>query len=123
MAGLIRGRVLLVGAWRARYGEGGLLFALLVQIGKEQRMRVRLFDEEGALVADSFALDEEPAFTFDNIEDDTWDQQFARWLDKAVDAIVSAEPVQDYVEPEAQQADPTRPHLRSHPRIRRGGHR
>ena len=33
--------------------------ALLVQIGKEQRMRVRLFDEEGALVADSFALDEE----------------------------------------------------------------
>ena len=79
--------------------------ALIVQIGKEQRMRVRLFDEEGKLVSDSFALDEEPAFTFDNIEDDTWSQQFALWLDTAVDAIVSAEPVTDYVEPEAQEAD------------------
>lgn len=79
--------------------------ALLVQIGKEQRMRLRMFDENGALVADSFALDEEPAFTFDNIDDDSWDQQFARWLDTAVDAIVSAERVPDYVEPEAQEAD------------------
>ncbi|MDJ0976941.1 MAG: stimulus-sensing domain-containing protein [Erythrobacter sp.] len=78
--------------------------ALLVQIGKEQRMRLRMFDENGALVADSFALDE-PAFTFENIEDDDWEQQLARWLDTAVDAIVSAEPVPDYVEPEAQQAD------------------
>ncbi|MEL6238916.1 MAG: HAMP domain-containing sensor histidine kinase [Pseudomonadota bacterium] len=78
--------------------------ALLVQIGKEQRMRLRMFNEEGELVADSFVLDE-PAFTFDDIEDDDWSQQFARWLDTAVDAIVSAEPVTDYIEPEAQQAD------------------
>ncbi|MEL6486128.1 MAG: HAMP domain-containing sensor histidine kinase [Pseudomonadota bacterium] len=79
--------------------------ALLVQIGKEQRMRLRMFDENGDLVADSFALDDEPAFTFENIEDDNWSQQFARWLDTAVDAIVSAEAVPDYIEPEAQQAD------------------
>ncbi|MEO0870957.1 MAG: HAMP domain-containing sensor histidine kinase, partial [Pseudomonadota bacterium] len=46
-----------------------------------------------------------PAFEFANIDDDDWSQQFARWLDTAVDAIVSAEPVPDYVEPEAQQAD------------------
>lgn len=78
--------------------------ALLVQIGKEQGMRLRMFDEDGALVADSFALDQ-PAFTFDNIEDDTWDQQFARWLDRTVDTIVAAEAVTDYVEPEAQTAD------------------
>ncbi|MEM6827778.1 MAG: sensor N-terminal transmembrane domain-containing protein, partial [Pseudomonadota bacterium] len=32
--------------------------ALLIQIGKEQRMRLRMFDEEGELIADSFALDE-----------------------------------------------------------------
>ncbi|MEM7687932.1 MAG: HAMP domain-containing sensor histidine kinase [Pseudomonadota bacterium] len=79
--------------------------ALVVQIAKEQRMRLRLFDEEGQLVADSFALDDEPAFTFANIEDDDWDQRFARLLDSAVDTIVSAEPVTDYVEPEAQEAD------------------
>ena len=79
--------------------------ALIVQIGKEQRMRVRMFDEQGALIADSFALDEEAAFTFADIENDAWDQRLARWLDTAVDAIVSAEPVTDYVEPEAQDAD------------------
>ncbi|NQX95001.1 MAG: HAMP domain-containing histidine kinase [Erythrobacter sp.] len=79
--------------------------ALIVQIGKEQRMRVRLFDETGSLMADSFALDEEAVFAFEDIEDDTWDQQFARLLDTAVDAIVSAEPVTDYVEPEAQEAN------------------
>ncbi|MEM8723964.1 MAG: HAMP domain-containing sensor histidine kinase [Pseudomonadota bacterium] len=78
--------------------------ALLVQIGKEQRMRLRMFDSEGLLWADSFALDE-PAFEFDDISDDPWDQQFARWLDRTVDTIVSAEAVPDYVEPEATQAD------------------
>ena len=78
--------------------------ALLVQIGKEQRMRLRMFDAEGVLMADSFALDE-PSFTFDDISDDTWDQQFARWLDRTVDTIVSAEPVTDYVPREAETAD------------------
>jgi two-component system sensor histidine kinase ChvG len=78
--------------------------ALLVQIGKEQQMRLQMFDAEGRLWADSFELDE-PGFTFADIEDDDWDQQFAHWLDRAVDAIVSAEPVTDYVEPEAQNAE------------------
>ena len=75
--------------------------ALLVQIGKEQGMRLRMFDAEGRLWADSFALDE-PSFTFDDITDDTWDQQFARWLDRTVDTIVAAEPVTDY---EPREAD------------------
>ena len=78
--------------------------ALLVQIGKEQGMRLRMFDAEGLLWADSFALDE-PAFTFDDITDDTWNQRFARWLDRTVDTIVAAEAVTDYVEPEAQTAE------------------
>lgn len=78
--------------------------ALLVQIGKEQGMRLRMFDAEGALWADSFALDT-PSFEFDDISDDSWDQQASRWLDRTVDTIVSAEAVTDYVEPEAQAAD------------------
>lgn len=80
--------------------------ALLVQIGKEQRMRLRMFDSEGLLWADSFALDEDgPAFEFDDISDDDWNQQFARWMDRTVDAIVSAEAVTDYVEPDSETAD------------------
>ncbi len=78
--------------------------ALLVQIGKEQRMRLRLFDAEGKLTADSFAL-AEPAFRFNDIADDDWEQRFARWLDRTVDTIVAAEAITDYREPEAQEAD------------------
>ncbi len=78
--------------------------ALLVQIGKEQRMRLRTFDPRGRLVADSFAL-ADPAFRFNDIRDDDWEQRFARWLDRTVDTIVAAEPVQDYVEPEAEEAN------------------
>ncbi|MGY6552701.1 MAG: stimulus-sensing domain-containing protein [Erythrobacter sp.] len=78
--------------------------ALLVQIGKEQRMRLRLFDAQGVLAADSFAL-AEPAFEFSDISHDSLDQRFARWLDRTVDMIVSAEPITDYYEPEAQEAD------------------
>lgn len=78
--------------------------ALLVQIGREQKMRMRMFDAEGVLMADSFAL-AEPAFVLDDITDDNWNQQFSRWLDRTVDTIVSAEAVTDYVEPESQTAD------------------
>ncbi|WP_017665108.1 sensor histidine kinase [Porphyrobacter sp. AAP82] len=78
--------------------------ALLVQIGKEQRMRLRMFDAKGQLTADSFAL-AEPAFRFNDVSDDDWEQRFSVWLDRTVDTIVSAEPVQDYVEPDAQEAN------------------
>ncbi len=88
----------LAGATRARQE------ALLVQIGKEQRMRLRTFDAKGKLTADSFAL-ADPSFRFNDISDDDWEQRFSRWLDRTVDTIVSAESVQDYVEPEAQEAD------------------
>lgn len=78
--------------------------ALLVQIGKEQRMRLRMFDAEGKLTADSFAL-AEPAFRFNDISDDDWEQRFAVWLDRTIDTIVAAETVQDYVEPEGEVAN------------------
>lgn len=78
--------------------------ALLVQISKEQRMRLRLFDTKGKLAADSFAL-ADPSFRFNDIADDDWEQRYARWLDRTVDTIVRAPAVKDYVEPEAEDAD------------------
>lgn len=78
--------------------------ALMVQIGKEQRMRLRMFDAEGQLWADSFALDE-PAFTFDDPSDDPLGQDFARMLDRVFDRIVGAPPIPDYVEPSVANAD------------------
>jgi two-component system sensor histidine kinase ChvG len=78
--------------------------ALLIQIGKEQRMRLRMFDAEGLLWADSFELDE-PAFTFDDPVTEPWDEDFARMLDRAVDTIVGADPIPDYIEPPEARAD------------------
>ncbi|NNE49163.1 MAG: HAMP domain-containing protein [Altererythrobacter sp.] len=78
--------------------------ALLVQIGKEQRMRLRMFDAEGMLWADSFALDE-PSFELDQPGDEPAGERFARTLDRAVDTIVGADPIPDYFEPEDTSAD------------------
>lgn len=78
--------------------------ALLIQIGKEQRMRLRMFDAEGRLWADSFALDT-PAFTFDDPVTEPWQEDFARIMDRAVDSIVGAEPIPDYREPPEVRAD------------------
>lgn len=78
--------------------------AVLVQIGKEQRMRLRMFDAEGRLWADSFALDE-PSFELDVPGDEPFSEDFARMLDRAVDTIVGADPIPDYFEPELSTAD------------------
>ena len=78
--------------------------ALLVQIGKEQTMRLRMFDAEGLLWADSFALDQ-PAFTFDDSGDKPWQEDVARVLDRAVDTVVGADPIPDYIEPEDTRAE------------------
>lgn len=78
--------------------------ALLVQIGKEQHMRLRMFDAEGRLWADSFAL-AEPSFKFDDPIAEPFNEDFARMLDRAVDTIVGADPIPDYIEPEEASAD------------------
>ena len=78
--------------------------ALLVQIGKEQRMRLRLYDAEGTLWADSFALDA-PAFTFDDPVAEPFLEDLARWTDSAVNFAVGAPTAPPYVEPEDTDAD------------------
>ncbi len=87
----------LAGASRARQE------ALLIQIGKEQHMRLRIYDAEGALWADSFAL-AEPSFAFGDPVAAPFSQDFARWLDRAGDFLVGAAVPPDFVEPEEQGA-------------------
>lgn len=78
--------------------------ALIIQIGKEQRMRVRMFDAEGRLWADSFELDE-PAFDFAKPEEEAFGETVARMLDRTVDTVVGADPIPDYIEPTIPVAD------------------
>jgi two-component system sensor histidine kinase ChvG len=78
--------------------------AVMTQIGKEQHMRLRLFNGDGQLTVDSFALDK-PQFQLDRLPHETGRDRFARWLDRVVDTIVDAEPIPDYVEPNQTRAD------------------
>ena len=78
--------------------------ALLIQIGKEQHMRLRMYDGDGNLSADSFML-AEPSFTLQDPVAAPWEQDFARALDGAVDFLVGAQAPPDYVEPAEQGAD------------------
>jgi two-component system sensor histidine kinase ChvG len=75
--------------------------ALLVRIGRDQHMRLRLYDRHGRLAADSFAL-APPSFALIDPAGEPWYQQAARLLDRGVDFIVGAPPVERYAEP----ADP-----------------
>jgi two-component system sensor histidine kinase ChvG len=78
--------------------------ALLIQIGKEQRMRLRMYDAEGQLWADSFEL-AEPSFQFVDPVAAPWSEDFARGLDRVVDFLVGAPSPPAYVEPTGQDAD------------------
>ena len=77
--------------------------ALLIQIGKEQRMRLRMYDAEGNLWADSFALDE-PSFAFGDPVADPWPEDLARNMDRIVDRLVGAARPPDYEEHEDADA-------------------
>ena len=76
--------------------------ALLIQIGKEQRMRVRTYDPQGNLTADSFAL-AEPSFQFDDPVAEPFFEDLARWTDEAVNFAVGAPSAPPYVEPPAEE--------------------
>lgn len=99
---------------------------LLVRIGRQQHLRLRLFDARGALLADSFVL-APPTFTLADPDRQAWYQNAARLLDRGVDFIVGAPPVEQYQEPassgavswpevrRARRAGTTQVHLRYAP--------
>jgi two-component system sensor histidine kinase ChvG len=78
--------------------------AVMVQIGKEQHMRVRMYDAQGKLWADSFKL-APPSFQFGDPVAAPWNEDLARGMDRAVDFLVGAPSPPDYVEPAEEGAD------------------
>ncbi len=76
--------------------------ALLIQIGKEQRLRIRVYDAEGKLESDSWAL-APPTFVIGGTPEAQRD--FALTLDRWFDRVVGAPPIPDYVEPESDRAE------------------
>jgi len=67
-------------------------------------MRLRMYDAQGVLYADSFALDE-PRFTLDDpVAEPLWDD-LARWTDNAVNLAVGAPSAPPYVDHQSNAAD------------------
>jgi two-component system sensor histidine kinase ChvG len=79
------------------------LDALIVQIAEEQDLRLRIYEADGRLLKDSFVL-AEPAFSLIDPATEPWYQDAARLLDRGMDAILGAEPVPAYHEPETPGA-------------------
>jgi two-component system sensor histidine kinase ChvG len=73
--------------------------ALLMRIGSEQRLRLRLYNKDGKLVADSFAL-VGPAFTFADPEKDPWYLKAARGIDQGMDLVLGTPAISEYKETE-----------------------
>ena len=78
---------------------------LLARIGSEQMLRLRLYDAKGRQLADSFLIADEPGFTFVDPAGEPWAMKAARFLDDALDRLVGAPPVPDYVEAAIATAD------------------
>jgi two-component system sensor histidine kinase ChvG len=72
--------------------------ALIARIGTEQDLRLRLFDADGRLVADSFAL-ARPSYQLVDPAKEPWLQDAARILDRAMDSVLGAPPIPDYRDP------------------------
>ena len=78
--------------------------ALMEAVGTAQRIRLRLYGRDGALLADSFTL-AEPSFRFVDPTGEPWYLQSARTLDLGMDYLLGTPPVPPYAEPAQQKAD------------------
>lgn len=77
---------------------------LMSQIGTEQKLRLRLYDARGRLIADSFQL-AEPSFRFVDPASEPWYQHAARALDRGMDFILGTPPIPNYPAVEPGRAD------------------
>ena len=71
---------------------------LMRWIGTTQHLRLRLYDPQGTLQADSFQL-APPSFRFVDPARDAPLQKSARMLDRAMDAVLGAPPIPTYRDP------------------------
>ena len=79
--------------------QGRLIAAYARQTGD----RVRRYGANGALIADSFAMDA-PRYELRSPEDEALRRHVARFLDKMVDSVVSADRPPDFEEPAVDRA-------------------
>ncbi len=72
--------------------------ALLARIGSEQKLRLRLYDSRGNMIADSFAI-AEPSFRFIDPATEPWYQDAARFLDRGMNIVLGGPKILAYRDP------------------------
>ena len=78
--------------------------ALIAAYARQTGDRVRRYAPGGGLVADSFTMNA-PRYRLRSPSEEEWQRHVARFLDKAVDRIVSASRPPDFAEPAVDRAD------------------
>ena len=78
--------------------------ALLTQLGKEQSLRLRLYNTKGKLEIDTFKL-ADPTFSFIDPEQEPWHQDAARMLDRGMEWLVGAPQIPPYRETDSEEGD------------------
>lgn len=76
---------------------------LLRQVGSGQRLRLRLYARDGALVLDSFALTA-PSFAMVDPASESWWERAGRTLDRAMNFILGTPPTPAYADPPQDRA-------------------
>lgn len=77
--------------------------ALFERVGREQNLRLRLYDRKGALVLDSFALGE-PSFALIDPASEPWYQDAARRIDRGMNWILGTPALPGYRDPVTETA-------------------
>lgn len=78
--------------------------ALIADYARQTDDRVRRYHRDGRLMSDSFAMDA-PRYRLRQPSEEGWRRHVARFLDKAVDRIVSADRPPDFAEPAVDRAE------------------
>jgi two-component system sensor histidine kinase ChvG len=71
---------------------------LLATVSESTHSRIRIYDPSGKLAADSWRLTR-PTYRLRDPEAQRWTKDAARAIDRGFNAIVGADPVEDFVEP------------------------
>ncbi|GAA0483861.1 stimulus-sensing domain-containing protein [Parasphingorhabdus litoris] len=75
---------------------------LITKFATDLESRLRLYDDSGAKIVDSFDL-AEPTYRFRDPEAQPWQKDVARTLDQSIEFIVLSAPITAFAEPEIDQ--------------------
>ncbi len=72
--------------------------AYVIQFGQQNQSRIRIYDQKGTKILDSFA-NQRPTYVFRDPDREPWPKVAARGIDRLFDFLVGAQALQQFIEP------------------------